>query len=146
MAPGLGRIAAWAGAVTASLVLQGSLKPARAEAGLGRAIRAGLHDDGGLISRAPMEQRDLVETLGMLRTGYFAAGRPMPHWLAEAEEGALSALLCVVLGDAALSSWQGGNPGDPRRLVATVEGASEDARPLRQARGWGYQRLQGQGS
>lgn len=142
IAPGLDRIAAWSGVACAALVIQGSLRIGRAEAGLAKALKTGLHDDGGLVSRSPIQQRQLVELLGMVRNSYFAVGRPMPEWLHEAEEAALSALLCVVMGDASLSSWQGDNPGDPRRLVAAIESASEDARPLRQARGWGYQRLQ----
>ena len=43
-------------------------------------------------------------------------------------------------------SWQGGNPGDPARLAALVEGCGLRARPLRQARGWGYQRLSALGT
>ena len=45
------------------------------------------------------------------------------------------------MGDGALSSWQGCNPGEPARLTALIEGCGLRARPLRQARGWGYQRL-----
>jgi uncharacterized heparinase superfamily protein len=50
------------------------------------------------------------------------------------------------MGDNALSSWQGGNSGDPARLTALVEGCGLRARPLRQARGWGYQRLSALGT
>ncbi|HEU4956448.1 MAG TPA: heparinase II/III-family protein, partial [Sphingomicrobium sp.] len=39
-----------------------------------------------------------------------------------------------------------GNPGDPARLAALVEGCGLRARPLRQARGWGYQRLSALGT
>jgi uncharacterized heparinase superfamily protein len=50
------------------------------------------------------------------------------------------------MGDGALSSWQGGNPGEPARLAALIEGCGLRARPLRQARGWGYQRLSALGT
>lgn len=141
--PGLARIVAWSGAVGAGLTVQ-SLAPrlARYEAGLARAIRTGLSDDGGLVSRAPHEQLVLVDTFAMLRGVYATSTRGMPDWLEDGQEGALSALLCVTLGDAGLSSWQGGNAGDPYRIVAAMEGAAANTRPLRQARGWGYQRLQ----
>lgn len=140
--PGLPRIAAWSGAVGAALVVQGAATRAtRSEAGLARAIRSGISDDGGLISRAPHEQLQLVELLALLRAAYATTIRGLPDWLQETQEGALSALLCVTMGDAGLSSWQGGNPSDPHRLLAALEGAGADARPLRQARGWGYQRL-----
>jgi uncharacterized heparinase superfamily protein len=141
--PGLARISAWSGAVAAALVVQGPTgRLSRCESGLGRAIRSGLSDDGGLLSRAPHEQLELIETLALLRAAYATTTNGLPDWLQEAIEGSVSALLCVTLGDAGLSSWQGGNPADPHRVVAALEGAGADARPLRQARGWGYQRLQ----
>jgi uncharacterized heparinase superfamily protein len=65
----------------------------------------------------------------------------MPELLADALEGAVSALLGVTLGDEALSSWQGGNMVSRRRIAAAVEGSGVRARPLDQPRGWGYQRL-----
>jgi uncharacterized heparinase superfamily protein len=52
----------------------------------------------------------------------------------------------VTLGDEALSSWQGGNMGSKRRLHAALESSGVRARPLRQARGWGYQRLEAKGT
>ena len=50
------------------------------------------------------------------------------------------------MGDGALSSWQGCGPGEPARLTALIEGCGLRARPLRQARGWGYQRLSALGT
>jgi uncharacterized heparinase superfamily protein len=50
------------------------------------------------------------------------------------------------LGDGALSSWQGCNPGETSRLSALTEGCGLRARPLRNARGWGYQRLSALGT
>ncbi len=51
------------------------------------------------------------------------------------------ALLGVILGDGALSSWQGCAPVGARRIDSAVEASGVRARPLRQARDWGYQRL-----
>jgi len=45
-----------------------------------------------------------------------------------------------------LSSWQGGNPGEAARLHALVEGSGLRARPLRNARGWGYHRMSALGT
>jgi uncharacterized heparinase superfamily protein len=141
--PGLERITAWAGVIAAALVVQGGpARLGRGEAGLLRALSASLHDDGGLLSRSPTEQLALVERLAQLRAVYFAAGREMPELLTEALEGAVGALLGVTLGDEALSSWQGGNMLSKRRLAAAAEGSGVRARPLRQPRGWGYQRLE----
>jgi len=141
--PGLARLTAWSGVIAAALVVQGG--PARlskGEAGLIRALDASLHDDGGLMSRAPTDQLALVELLSQLRAVYLAAQRDMPEPLAEAHAGAVGALLAVTLGDEALSSWQGGNMSSRRRVAAALEGSGVRARPLRQARGWGYQRLE----
>jgi uncharacterized heparinase superfamily protein len=141
--PGLARITAWTGLIAAALVVQGG--PARlskGEAGLIRALAASLHDDGGLVSRSPSEQLALVELLSQLRAVYLAAGRDMPEPLAASLEASVSALLAVTLGDGALSSWQGGNMASRRRVEAAVDGSGVRARPLRQPRGWGYQRLE----
>lgn len=145
--PGLGRIAAWSGVIAAALVVQGG--PGRlksGEAGLTRALGVSLHDDGGLVSRAPIEQVALVELLAQLRGVYIAARRELPDWLPEAIAAAVGAMLAATLGDDALSSWQGGNMAGRRRAAAAADGAGLDVRPLRQARGWGYQRLQAKAS
>ncbi len=145
--PGLPRITAWAGVVCAALTLQGGLpRVARAEAGLLRALAAAQYEDGGLMSRSPAEQMLLVDRLGLLRAAYHAAKQTLPDALESAAAAALAALHGVTMGDGALGSWQGGNPGDPHRLAALVEGCGLRARPLRAARGWGYQRLSALGT
>ena len=140
--PGIARMTAWAGVIASALVVQGG--PARlskGEGGLLRAIALGLHDDGGLTSRSPVEQLALVELLSQLRAAYFAGEHDMPDQITEALDGAVAALLGVTMGDEALSNWQGGNMLTKRRIAAAVEGTGVRARPLRQPRGWGYQRL-----
>lgn len=141
--PGLPRITAWSGVIAAALVVQGG--PARlksGEAGLSRALGLSLHDDGGLVSRSPTEQIAVVEVLGQLRAVYAAGRREVPEWLSEGLASAVGALLSVTLGDGALSSWQGGHMASRRRIAAAAEGAGMEVGPLRQARGWGYQRVQ----
>jgi uncharacterized heparinase superfamily protein len=139
---GLPRLTAWAGVITAALVVQGgSARLSNGEAGLSRALASAIHDDGGLVSRSPVEQVALVELLGQLRAAYFAGRREMPELLQEALAGSVAALLSVTLGDDGLSSWQGGNMLSKRRIAAAIEGTGVRSRPLRQARGWGYQRL-----
>ena len=146
-APGLPRITAWAGVVAAALTVQGGLaRLTRGEAGLMRALAAAQYEDGGLISRSPQEQMLLVDRLGLVRAAYFAAKQTLPDALESAAAAALAALHGVTMGDGALSSWQGGNPGDAARLAALVEGCGLRARPLRAARGWGYQRLSALGT
>ncbi len=147
MPPGLARITAWAGLVAAGLLVQGAVpRVAKAEAGLARALATAQFEDGGLVSRTPFEQVQLVDRLGLLRAAYFAAKQSLPDGFEAAAAAALAALHGVTMGDGALSSWQGGNPGDAAQLAALVEGCGLRARPLRNARGWGYQRLSALGT
>jgi uncharacterized heparinase superfamily protein len=145
--PGLDRVTAWAGLVAAALLVQGGVpRIAKAESGLARALAAAQFEDGGLISRTPFEQALLVDRLGLVRDAYFAAKQSLPDGFEAAAAAALAALHGVMMGDGALSSWQGGNPGDAAHLTALIEGCGLRARPLRNARGWGYQRLSALGT
>ena len=144
---GLKRVTAWCGVIAAGLLVQGGVtRVARGEAGLGRALALAQFDDGGLVSRSPFEQVQLVDRLGLLRSCYFAAKQTLPESIEAAAAAALAALHGMTLGDGALSSWQGCNPGEAARLSALVEGCGLRARPLRQARGWGYQRMSALGT
>ena len=145
--PGLPRITAWAGVIVAGLLVQGGMgRVSRGEAGLARALSGAQADDGGLLSRSPGDQALFVDRMGLLRAAYFAAKQTLPDSLESAAAAGLAALHGVTMGDGALSSWQGGNPGDAARLTALIEGCGLRARPLRQARGWGYQRLSALGT
>ena len=145
--PGLPRITAWSGALAAALTLQGGMsRLSRSESGLMRSLAGAQFEDGGLMSRSPQEQMLLVDRLGLVRAAYFAAKQAVPDALENASAAALAALHGVTMGDNALGSWQGGNLGDPARLAALVEGCGLRARPLRAARGWGYQRLSALGT
>jgi uncharacterized heparinase superfamily protein len=147
MPAGLPRITAWCGVVAAGLLVQGGVpRVAHGEAGLARALATAQFDDGGLLSRSPEEQTLLVDRLGLLRGAYFAAKQSLPDGIEAAAAAALAALHGVTMGDGTLSSWQGGNRGEAARLTALVEGCGLRARPLRQARGWGYQRLSALGT
>jgi uncharacterized heparinase superfamily protein len=145
--PGLDRITAWCGVVAAGLLVQGGVpRVARGEAGLSRALASAQFDDGGLVNRSPFEQVLLVDRFGLLRSCYHAAKQTIPDSLEAAAAAALGALHGVTMGDGALSSWQGCNPGEASRLSALIEGCGLRARPLRQARGWGYQRMSALGT
>jgi uncharacterized heparinase superfamily protein len=145
--PGLKRVTAWCGVVAAGLLVQGGVpRVARGEAGLARALAGAQFDDGGLVSRSSFEQALLVDRMGMLRACYVAAKQTIPEGIETAAAAALAALHGVTMGDGALSSWQGCNPGEASRLTALIEGCGLRSRPLRQARGWGYQRLSALGT
>jgi len=144
---GLDRVTAWCGVVAAGLLMQGGVPGlARGEAGLARALGSAQFDDGGLMSRSPFEQVALVGRLGLVRACYQAAKQTIPEAIEAAAQASLAALHGVTMGDGALSSWQGCNPWEAGRLTALIEGCGLRARPLRQARGWGYQRLSALGT
>ena len=144
---GLARITAWCGVIVAGLLVQGGMgRVARGEAGLARALAGAQYEDGGLMSRSPAEQAQFVDRMGLLRAAYFAAKQSLPDSLENAAAAGLAALHGVTMGDGGLSSWQGGNPGDAAALTALVDGCGLRARPLRQAKGWGYQRLSALGT
>ena len=146
-AAGLDRITAWCGVVAAGLLVQGGVpRVARGEAGLARALASAQFDDGGLISRSSYEQMLLVDRFGLLRACYLAAKQIIPEGIEAAAQASLAALHGVMMGDGALSSWQGCGPGEPARLSALIDGCGLRARPLRQARGWGYQRMSALGT
>ena len=142
--PGLERIAAWAGVLAAGLLIAGG-DPRRAygEAGLAKALGSATSDDGGLTSRSPNEQLELVEILAKLQAIYTARELAVPEGIAVAASRAVPALLGVVLGDGGLSSWQGAAPLPAAMIDAVVSSSGERARVLRQARDWGYQRMSG---
>jgi uncharacterized heparinase superfamily protein len=142
-APGLARVAAWAGVIAAGLLIPGGeLRQTHGERGLTRALDEALHDDGGMVSRSPAEQADLIGLLAMLRKYYeMRQFRPTPA-LSDVLNRAVPPLLGLTLGDGGLSSWQGAAPIDGGRIDAVVAASGVRARPLRQSREWGYQRLQ----
>jgi uncharacterized heparinase superfamily protein len=142
-AEGNGRIAAWAGIVTAGLLIPGGdPRLSFGQLGLQRALLSGTSEDGGSVSRSPLDQLELVELLAMIAAAYDARGFDVPEWLKTALSRAVGALLGIAMNDGALSSWQGSGPIAAARVETVVAASGVRTRPLRQARDWGYQRLQ----
>ena len=140
--PGLARVAAWTGVVAAGLLIPGGeLRQIHGEKGLERALAAALHEDGGIVSRSPVEQMDLIGLLAMLRKYYEMRSQRPAAFVTAALNKTVPALLGLTLGDSGLSSWQGDAPVDGGRIDAVIAASGVRARPLRQSRDWGYQRL-----
>ncbi len=141
-AAGAPRIAAWCGVVAAGLLIPGG-EPRQAfgEAGLLRALGTGLFDDGGSVSRSPVMLLDCIQLLTMLQETYAARRMELPEPVAATLTRMVAALLGVMHGDRALSSWQGGGPLAETEVAAVIGASGVRTRPLRQARDWGYQRL-----
>ena len=141
-AQGTARVAAWSGIVAAGLLIPGGdLRRTFGETGLQRTLLAALSDDGGVVSRSPVDQVELVMLLAMLGQVYDARRENAPDFLRETQTRAVGALLGVVSGDGALSSWQGSGPLSSDRIRQTVDASGVRTRPLRHARDWGYQRM-----
>lgn len=139
---GLARLVAWCGIVAAGLLLPGgSARRAFGEAGLKRAIEGALYADGGIISRSPMAQLELIEALAMLRACYDVMREEQPSFINEALARAVPALLGLTHGDGGLGSWQGSAAIDAALVSSVIAASGIRTRPLKQARDWGYQRL-----
>ena len=142
--PGVPRLAAWCGVVAAGLLLPGGeARQAFGEAGLARALAAATSEDGGMASRSPTALAEAIALLGTLRAVYDTRRRDLPEDVAATLAKMGAALLAVAMSDGALSSWQGGAAVPPERVADVLAAAHLHPRPLRQARGWGYQRLTG---
>ncbi|MBX9796060.1 heparinase II/III family protein [Sphingomonas sp.] len=139
---GVGRVAAWCGVVTAGLLIAGGETRQKAgEAGLQRAIAGAVHSDGGNVQRAPAAQVEMITLLAMLREAYAARRLEPPGFVGETLALMVPALLALLHGDKALSSWQGAGPMAAEALAAVIEASGVRTRPLKHARDWGYQRL-----
>lgn len=139
---GLPRLVAWGAIVAASLLLPGgAARKLFGEAGLKRAIDNGFHADGGIISRSPQGQLEAIMLLSMVLAVYEVRREQAPPFIGEALGRAVPALLGLIHGDGGLGSWQGSGAVEPAAVDAVIRASRVRARPLRQARDWGYQRI-----
>jgi uncharacterized heparinase superfamily protein len=140
--PGNARVAAWAGIVAAGLLIPGGdARRSFGEAGLARALASGFSEDGGAVSRSPIDQIEGIELIALLASAYDACNEALPDFIETLRTRAVAALLGITMGDGALSSWQGAGPIAAEAVARTVAASRVRTRPLRQARDWGYQRL-----
>ncbi len=138
----LGEMIGWC-AITASGLLLPEGKPRRlfGEAGLLRCLGELVGEDGGVLSRSPVAQMDAIAALVDLAACYRAMRRDPPASL-EAMLGLLvPPLLALTHSDGALGNWQGSGAVSAQRIAALVKASGIRARPLRDARQWGYQRI-----
>lgn len=139
---GVPQLVAWAAVVAAGLSLPGGdPRKAFGEAGLKRALQTCFYADGGTISRAPAMQADAIAVLSMLTRVYHLRRLEAPTWIADTLALAVPALTALTHGDGGLGSWQGSGATSAETVASVVAASGVRARPLRQARDWGYQRL-----
>ena len=139
---GLAEVAGWCAIVAAGLLLpEGKPRRLFGEAGLIKALGAMVGEDGGVLSRSPLAQIEAIALLIKLRACYRATRRDPPEAV-EAMLGMLvPPLLALVHTDGALGNWHGSWAVDPEELVALIDASDVRARPLRDVRQWGYQRV-----
>ncbi|WP_271079150.1 heparinase II/III family protein [Aurantiacibacter sp. MUD61] len=139
---GHGEVAAWCATIAAGLLLpEGKPRRLFGEAGLARALGELVGDDGGALSRNPLAQLQTIENLIELSACYRATRRDVPEAVETVLAMLVPPLLAVTHGDGGLGSWQGATAVTADRLAALIEASGVRARPLKEARGWGYQRL-----
>lgn len=143
----LDEVHAWAGITAAGLLLPGG-KPRRlfGEAGLVRALGDVVGDDGGVLSRSPVDQMEAIGVLVDLAACYRAVREQPPQAVETMIQLLVPPLLALSHGDGALGSWQGGGAISAERVEALVAATAVRARPLRDVRQWGYQRVAARGT
>ena len=143
----LAEVTGWCGIVAAGLLLPDG-KPRRlfGEAGLIKALGELVGDDGGILSRSPLGQMEVIALLVRLRACYSAVRRDPPAALEAILALLVPPLLALTHGDGSLGAWQGGWAVDAADVSALVAASGVRTRPLRDVRQWGYQRVVAQKS
>lgn len=138
---GLARVAGWTAIVAAGLLLpDGRPRRLYGEAGLIAALGEVLGDDGGLLSRSPIDQMEAIGLLVRLAACYQATRRALPASFQSVLAMLVPPLLTLTHGDDTLSSWQGGWAVAADELTTLIVASGVRTRPLRDVRQWGYQR------
>ena len=139
---GLAEVSGWAAIVAAGLLLpDGRPRQLYGEAGLIAALGELVGDDGGVLSRSPLGQMEAIATLVRLTACYRATRRDPPAALDALAGLMVPPLLALTHGDGTLASWQGGWAVAAEDVSGLVAASGVRARPLRDVRQWGYQRV-----
>ncbi|MEO6153417.1 MAG: heparinase II/III family protein [Croceibacterium sp.] len=134
--------AGWCAIIGAGLLLpEGKPRRLFGEAGLVRTLGELVGNDGGVLSRSPLDQIEAIELLVELTACYRAVRRDPPQAVEAMLQMLVPPLLALVHGDGALGSWQGAGAVSAPRLARLIDASGVRTRPLRDARQWGYQRV-----
>lgn len=138
----LAALAGWCAIVAAGLLLpEGKPRRLFGEAGLARTMGELVGDDGGVLSRSPLDQAEAIALLVELSACYRATRRDPPQAVEALLQLLVPPLLALTHGDGGLGNWQGAGAVPAERIAALVEASRVRSRPLRDARQWGYQRV-----
>ena len=141
---GLPRIWAHAGLLAAHLLIPGGeARQAKSEAAFERTLDATLFPDGGVVSRAPLDQLELLELLLFVQAVYEARQLRAADFLTSAIARLVPGLKGARLGDGRLAAMHGSSLGDAERIERAVNLSGVMARPARTGTYSGVQRLTG---
>lgn len=137
-----GEVIGWC-AITAAGLLMPEGKPRRlfGEAGLVRALGELVGDDGGVLSRSPLAQMDVIAALVDLSACYRATEMEPPQAIETMLGLLVPPLLALTHADGSLGNWQGAGAVSAEKVQALVQASGIRTRPLREPRQWGYQRV-----
>ncbi len=137
-------VVAWCAITAAGLLFpEGRARQLYGEAGLIRALGELVGDDGGVLSRSPLDQIEAIALLVDLSACYRATRRDPPQAIDAMLNLLVPPLLAVLHTDGGLSNWQGSGAIPAERIAALIEASGVRTRPLRDVRQWGYQRVSG---
>ncbi|MFV0645200.1 MAG: heparinase II/III family protein [Sphingomonadaceae bacterium] len=138
----LAEVTGWCAIVASGLLLPDG-KPRRlyGEAGLVRAMGDLVSEDGGVLSRSPIAQMEAIAALVQLSACYRSVREDPPQPVVTMLELLVPPLLALTHDDGSLGSWQGSAAIDASALAALIEASGVRARPLKDVRQWGYQRI-----
>lgn len=137
-----GEVIGWCAIVAAGLLLpEGKPRRLFGEAGLVRALGELVGDDGGVLSRSPLAQMDVIGALVDLSACYRATRRDPPQAIGTIQSLLVPPLLALTHSDGGLGNWQGSGAVKAATIEALVTASGIRTRPLRDARQWGYQRI-----
>jgi len=135
-------VSAWSALVAAGLLLpDGKARRLYAEAGLIRTLGDLVGDDGGTLTRSPLAQMEAIAALVQVIACYRAIRAEPPEALTGMLSLMVPPLLALTHGDGSLGSWQGGWAIGADEVARLVAASGVRARPLRDVRQWGYQRV-----
>lgn len=142
-----GEVIGWCAIIAAGLLLpEGKPRRLYGEAGLVRALGDVVAEDGGVLSRSPLAQMELIAALTELSACYRATRRDPPKAIDTMLALLVPPLLSLTHGDGGLGNWQGAGATDAQWISALVKASGIRTRPLRDARQWGYQRIAARGA